>query len=110
MAHGLESPFDDKWFYRPSPRTTGSPPPSTSTASTACAPAPLRAHATQVDPTSPFWFGLPDDVAATIHPYEDYVRARSIVDAPLPETDLFAGLADLAAPERRAPAAGRTCR
>ena len=24
----------------------------------------LKAHATQIDPTSPFWFGLPDEVAA----------------------------------------------
>jgi mycothiol S-conjugate amidase len=54
--------------------------------------AALRAHATQIDPTSPFWFGLPEEVAETIHPYEDYIRAFSTVDAPLPETDLFAGL------------------
>lgn len=54
----------------------------------------LRAHATQVDPDSPFWFGLPDEVAATIHPWDDYQLARSRVDIPADgiETDLFAGL------------------
>ena len=36
--------------------------------------------------------GMPDEVAATIHPYDDYVLARSLVDSPLPEDDLFAGL------------------
>ena len=47
---------------------------------------------TSHDPTSPFWFGLPEEVAETIHPYEDYIRAVSTVDAPVPESDLFAGL------------------
>jgi hypothetical protein len=60
------------------------------------------AHATQVDPTSPFWFGLPPEVMRTIHPHDDYqlalVRrsdgtlAPPDLDAGL-ETDLFAGLA-----------------
>ena len=52
----------------------------------------LLAHATQIDPESPFWFGLPRDVAASIHPYDDYILAESTVDAPNPEDDLFAGL------------------
>jgi len=52
----------------------------------------LRAHATQVDPTSPFWFGLPSDVARDVHPWDDYILARSLVEAPLPEDDLFAGV------------------
>ena len=52
----------------------------------------LRAHATQVDPASPFWFGLPDEVARTVHPYDDYVLARSLVGEPPAgslEDDLF---------------------
>ena len=59
LDQGLESPFEKRWFERPR-RTTGSPPTSTpgSPGST------LKAHATQIDPTSPFWFGLPDEVAA----------------------------------------------
>ena len=52
----------------------------------------LLAHATQVDPTSPFWFGLPREVTRSIHPFDDYILARSLVDADLPEDDLFAGV------------------
>lgn len=52
----------------------------------------LLAHATQIDPESPFWFGLPRDVAESIHPFDDYILATSLVDAPVPEDDLFAGL------------------
>jgi mycothiol S-conjugate amidase len=52
----------------------------------------LRAHATQVDPDSAFWFALPNEVAAEVYPYDDYILARSTVDVELPETDLFAGL------------------
>ncbi len=52
----------------------------------------LLAHATQIDPASPFWFGLPREVASSIHPYDDYIRAMCLVDAPTPEEDLFAGL------------------
>jgi len=52
----------------------------------------LLAHATQIDPTSPFWFGLPPEVARTVYPYDDYVLARSEVDTDIPENDLFAGL------------------
>ena len=55
----------------------------------------LIAHATQVDPTSPVWFGLPPDVADTIHPYEEYTLARDLTgQGPLEgvEDDLFSGL------------------
>ena len=52
----------------------------------------LRAHATQVDPSEAFWFGLADDELAEVYPYEDWVLARSTV-GPVPEgrieTDLF---------------------
>src|SRR5262249_47300574 len=87
---GLESPFSEDWFKRPDhdhrittqvevgdyyeARRLG-----------------LLAHATQIDPESPFWFGLPPEVARTVHPYDDYILARSLVDAPQPEDDLFAG-------------------
>lgn len=55
----------------------------------------LLAHATQIDPTSPFWFGLPPEVARTVHPYDDYVLARSLAPGgELPEDDLFAGVRD----------------
>ncbi|QYG92042.1 mycothiol conjugate amidase Mca [Iamia sp. SCSIO 61187] len=91
LAHGLESPYSEEWFARESQdhRITTS---IDVDGLYAVKSAALRAHATQIDPTSPFWFGLPEEVAETIHPYEDYIRAVSTVDAPLPETDLFAGL------------------
>jgi mycothiol S-conjugate amidase len=52
----------------------------------------LLAHATQVDPTSPFWFALSSEVQAEVYPWDDYILARSLVDTELPEDDLFAGL------------------
>ncbi len=52
----------------------------------------LLAHATQIDPASPFWFGLPREVASAIHPYDDYILASSTVEVVTPETDLFAGV------------------
>lgn len=56
----------------------------------------LLAHATQIDPTSPFWFGLPDDEAENAWPYEDYILANSNLDSKKldgkTEDDLFYGL------------------
>ena len=105
----LESPYSDEWLNRPwqdhrvttrvevgdfhDVRTNA-----------------LLAHATQIDPTSKWWFGLPEDEARTIYPYEDYTLARSRTEAiagedltpALPlgssarvrETDLFHGVFD----------------
>ena len=88
---GLESPFGEEWLSRPhqDDRIT-----------TAIDIAgfnevridALLAHETQVDPTSPFWFGLPRDEQSTIHPFDEYVLARSLVESETPETDLFAGV------------------
>ncbi len=55
----------------------------------------LLAHATQVDPEEPFWFGLPTEVARDVHPYDDYILARSLVEPTrrVPRHDrLFAGV------------------
>ena len=54
--------------------------------------AALLAHATQIDPRSPHWFGLPPEVEREIYAYDAYALARSLVDAPIPEDDLFAGI------------------
>ena len=59
---GLESPFSEDWFKRPSQddRIT------TSIDIEGFAEVrfeALLAHATQIDPESPFWFGLPREVA-----------------------------------------------
>ena len=97
---GLDSPFPEEWRDRPgldhrlTTRIDVLPEDDVS------GPA-LLAHATQVDPASPFWFGLPPE-AGNAYPYDDYILARSVVDAPapgapvagaaVPEDDLFAGL------------------
>ncbi len=87
----LESPYDEKWFERPDEdhrvttkieiadywhvRTES-----------------LLAHATQIDPTEKFWFGLGDNDAMAAYPYEDFILGRSLVEHPIPEDDLFAGI------------------
>ena len=88
---GLESPYNEWWFKRP----------STDHTITTQVPVDgfidariegLLAHATQIDPESTFWFGLPAEVERSIHPYDDYVLARGPRPATLPERDLFEGL------------------
>jgi mycothiol S-conjugate amidase len=51
----------------------------------------LRAHATQVDPDG-FWFRIPLELQQKVWPTEDFELARSVVDSPVPESDLFAGI------------------
>ncbi|MFZ6004796.1 MAG: mycothiol conjugate amidase Mca [Actinomycetota bacterium] len=87
----LESPYSPEWFERPwqDHRIT--------TMIDIEGYADVRfdallAHATQIDPESPFWFGLPRDVASAIHPYDDYILASSTIEARTPESDLFAGV------------------
>lgn len=104
----IESPYSDEWLNRPwqDHRVTtrvevGEFYDVRSNA--------LLAHATQIDPTSKWWFGIPEDDARTVYPYEDYTLARSRVESiagedlvsPLAngasvrvrETDLFFGIA-----------------
>ena len=52
----------------------------------------LQAYKTQIDPASPYWFGLPPEVARVTYPYEDYILAQSLNPGTLPEDDLFAGV------------------
>jgi mycothiol S-conjugate amidase len=94
---GLESPFSDEWFARRQPpqeeRITTSIDIGGYTDARLDA---LLAHETQIDPQSPFWFGLSREEQATIHPYDDYTLARSLVadgtNGDGAETDLFAGI------------------
>jgi mycothiol S-conjugate amidase len=99
---GLESPFNEDWFNRRRPaqeeRITTS---IDLTGYTEVRLDALLAHETQIDPKSPFWFGLPREEQATIHPFDDYTLARSVVEDGTggdgtggdgPETDLFAGV------------------
>ncbi len=53
--------------------------------------AALIAHATQIDPLGR-WFACPVDTQREVWPTEDYELARSLVEVPVPEDDLFAGL------------------
>ncbi len=104
QAREITSPYDEKWFERPSADHR-----ITTRIDVAqwydrrCDA--LRAHATQIDPTSPFWFGLPDDEAAQIYPFEDFILAKVAgltvlasengadgLIRPDVEHDLFAGL------------------
>jgi mycothiol S-conjugate amidase len=88
------SPYDEKWLDRPSHDeriTTRIDVRDFLWARTQA----LRAHATQIDPNEPFWFGLTDDELAGAYPYEDWVLATSLVGFPPEgerEDDLFAGI------------------
>jgi len=55
--------------------------------------AALRAHASQVSPTSSFFF-WPNDLIREAWPYEDFQLVESKVDTVMPESDLFAGIRD----------------
>jgi mycothiol S-conjugate amidase len=94
IAKNGESPFEEAWLNRPSQDhriTTRLHLPSFLPARSGA----LRAHATQVDPTSAWWFGLDDDELAVVYPWEDWILARSATDVPAlegHEDDLFHGL------------------
>lgn len=92
---GLESPFDTgRWRDRPSQdeRITTRIDVGEWEGKRRAA---LLAHETQIDPTSPFWFGLPTEVTKTIYPYEEWELARARVDGWQQgglERDLFEGV------------------
>jgi mycothiol S-conjugate amidase len=89
---GLESPYDARWFERPSQDDKITTRVDTSMVADVRRRA-LLAHATQVDPTSKFWFGLPDEVADAVYPVDDYILGRSwVASGDGPEDDLFAGV------------------
>jgi mycothiol S-conjugate amidase len=93
LEQGIESPFTEEWLDRFTQDHR-----ITTTVDVSgyghVREKALLAHATQVDPESPFWFGLPSDVTATLYPVDDYILARSRIDTHVPEDDLFAGLRD----------------
>lgn len=90
---GLESPYDEKWFKRPSADERITTKIDVGSHYHVRREA-LLAHATQVDPNEKFWFGLPDEAAAEAYPWEDYILAESRVAGSLPESDLFFGIQD----------------
>ena len=88
---GLESPYDDRWFERPDQdhRITTK---ISIEGHTDARREGLLAHATQIDPESSFWFGLPIEVDRRIYPIDDYQLATGELPADGVETDLFAGI------------------
>src|SRR4029079_13528494 len=100
IQHHGESPYDARWFERPDHADRITTRIEISRFLWARTKA-LLAHATQVDPTEAFWFGLSDDQLAEIYPYEDWILARSTV-GPMPgrdaECDLFDGVAGPCSP------------
>jgi mycothiol S-conjugate amidase len=89
---GIESPYTQEWFDRFDQDhriTTRIDVSSTFDVRERA----LLAHATQVDPASLFWFGLPTEIAREVFPYDEYILAHSLVETTYPEVDLFAGLA-----------------
>jgi len=94
LAKNGESPFEEAWLNRPSQDhriTTRLHLPAFLPARSGS----LRAHATQVDPSSAWWFGLDDDELARVYPWEDWILARSVQELPMlegHEDDLFHGL------------------
>jgi len=88
------SPYDDRWFSR-----VGQDERVTTRLEVGeylwARSGALLAHATQVNPDEPFWFGLSDDELAEVYPFEDWVLAHShvgYVPEGVVEEDLFAGI------------------
>jgi mycothiol S-conjugate amidase len=99
---GKESPYDQRWFERPDQDHRITTRVDTGEWSDVRWEA-LLAHATQIDPESPFWFGLPREVAATVHPWDEYILAVSHVESDESSGDLFHGVL-AGAPSERADA------
>jgi mycothiol S-conjugate amidase len=105
---GLESPFDADWRARwdTMPEEAATAVVDISSQAHVRREA-LLAHATQVDPNSKFWFGLPPEVMESIEPHDDYRLAfvgdpDGTVRVPdrdgVVEDDLFAGPGEVPVP------------
>lgn len=89
---GMESPFDEKWLARIEHDEVYTTTIGIDGFQQVRGEA-LKAHATQVDPNSPFWFGLPPDALREINATENFLLARSRVGGTdVTEEDLFAGV------------------
>jgi mycothiol S-conjugate amidase len=99
IAKSGKSPFDEKWLSRPSHDDRVTTRLHIASHMHARSQA-LLAHATQVDPTEAWWFGLDDDELSALYPWEDWVLARSAVSPPeadAVEICLFDGIAEVLA-------------
>jgi mycothiol S-conjugate amidase len=89
---GRESPFDEKWLARLTRDEAFTTSIDIEGFQDVRGKA-LKAHATQVDPNSPFWFGLPPEVLRDIHPVDEFRLVQSRVGpTEVTEDDLFAGV------------------
>ncbi|MDA8195754.1 MAG: PIG-L family deacetylase [Actinomycetota bacterium] len=90
---GKVSPFDDGWFADAKQDYEATTKIDISDFISIKSEA-LRAHATQIDPESPFWFGLTDEEQAEAYPTEDLYLAKAPKGYEFSghEDDLFAGL------------------
>jgi mycothiol S-conjugate amidase len=91
LEQGLDSPYDKTRLERPTQDDRITTQISTDGHAAVRLDA-LRAHATQIDPNSKRYFGLPAEVEHSIHPFDDYVLALGPEPAQRPEIDLFAGI------------------
>ena len=86
---GLESPYEGRrleLIYRAEPVTTTIAIDGYQTNRDRA----LLAHETQIDPESPWWFGLSEEIRHEIYPFEDYRLAKSRVGSLfVSEHDLF---------------------
>jgi mycothiol S-conjugate amidase len=92
LERGLESPYTGEFLER-----MGRSEPFTTTIDitgfASVRDAALMAHATQIDPDSKWWFGLPTEVRDAVHPFEHYFLAKSrVASTEVVEDDLFADI------------------
>lgn len=88
---GLDSPYDERWFERPNFDhliTTRVPVGEFAGVRRQA----LMAHATQIDPDSNFWFGLPAELDDRIHSHDEFRLVMGGNGSTEPESDLFAGV------------------
>jgi mycothiol S-conjugate amidase len=95
LAQRGESPFTE-WMERWKKRDDAGPVPVVTTQINvsdylAVRDRALISHATQIDPNG-WFFMIPHEVQREVWPWEDFELVRSLVPAPTPEDDLFAGL------------------
>jgi mycothiol S-conjugate amidase len=95
LAHGLESPFEERRKRWDEMKEKFRAPKVTTRVNVGDwferRDGALLAHATQVDPKG-WFFAVPLDIQREAWPTEDFELARSLVDSTIPEDDLFAGI------------------
>ena len=102
VDRGLESPFDEERRARfdravaAEAESTAPPAVVDVEGFTHVRREALLAHRTQVDPESPWWFGLPPEVQDGLYPFDEYRVLRNLTGAPDDAPDLFAGLREAA--------------